>query len=125
MPRKKTDPANMPPPDVPPMPKRGKEVLYSIVVPGCDDAVKIEHARRELHERHVPRSLIHIDAAAGVVNVPRLFTLWRGDEVEQAWQQSIQKALPGALIDVADWTPAPGYPQGEIGEPTIGEPTNG
>jgi hypothetical protein len=114
MPKKKpVDPPSAP--DVPPMPARGREVVYTIVVTGCDNLVKIERARRELTARSVSASLIHIDAAAGIISVPRLHTLWQGDEAEQAWQQSIQAALPGCLIDVQDWTPAPGYPQGELG----------
>ena len=61
------------------------------------------------------------DVERGIVSVPRLFTLWQGDEAEQAWQRSIQEALPGALIDVANWTPAADYPQGDMGEPTNGQ----
>lgn len=114
MPRKKA--TDQPAPDVPPMPLRGREVVYTIVVSQCDDRVKIEAARRNLRERGIRESLIHIDAERGVVSVPRLFTLWQGDEAEQAWQRSIQNAIPHCLIDVADWTPAPGYPIGEIGE---------
>jgi len=98
------------------VPARGREVVYTIVVPGCTDTVLIERARRELVARQVHDSLIHIDTDRGVVSVPRLFTLWQGDEAEQAWQHAIQTAIPGALIDVADWTPAPGFPKGELGE---------
>ncbi len=108
----------LPHPDVPPMPQRGREVIYTIVVPGCNDTVAIERARRELVSRQVRPALIRIDVERGVVSVPRLFTLWQGDDLERVWQQSIQKALPGALIDVADWTP--GYPQSDMGEPTNG-----
>ena len=114
--------------DVPPMPARGREVVYTIVVPNCDDMVKIEHARRTLISRAVRPGLIHVyppvvnDKGALItlarVEVPRLFTLWQGDEAEQMWQRSIQNALPGVLIDVADWSLAPGYPHGEIGEKT-------
>ncbi len=117
--------------DVPPMPARGREVVYSIVVPNCDDMVKIEHARRELIARQVPAHLIRVYPpvvdddgkliTTGRVEVPRLFTIWQGDAEERLWQQSIQNALPSALIDVADWTPAPGYPQGEVGEATNGK----
>ena len=116
MPKKKPiDQIEQSAPDVPPMPQRGREVVYTIVVPNCDDRVKIGHARRTLIARHIPERKIRVEGG-NVVSVPRFVTIWQGDEAEQAWQRSIQNAIPGALIDVQDWTPAPGYPQGEIGE---------
>jgi len=101
--------------DQPDMPARSREVVYTIIVPNCTDTVLIERARRELRQHGIREALIHINAEAGTVSVPRLCTLWQGDAAERAWQQAIQNAIPGALIDVADWTPAPGYPMGEIG----------
>lgn len=118
-------------PDVPPMPQRGREVIYTIVVPNCTDLVATSRAERELTARSIPGRKMHIYppvfndkkelVTPGRVEVPRLVVVWQGDEAERLWQRSIQEALPGALIDVADWTPAPGYPQGEIGEPTDGK----
>lgn len=95
-----------------------REVVYTIMVTGLDDRVKIEAARRELEARQVMRQLIQVDEAGGTIAVPRLFTLWQGDVLERAWQQSIKAAVPNCLIDVKDWSYAPGYPQGEIGEAT-------
>ena len=115
MPKKKPIDTNEPHPDVPPMPARGREVVYTIVVPNCTDRVKIEHARLILHKHNVRPALIDIDDVAGVVSVKRLTTTWQGDEAEQSWQRTIQAALPGALIDVAEWTPASGFPKGELG----------
>ena len=99
-----------------------REVIYSMMVSGLTDNVQIDHARRALEAHQVSASLIHIYPAtidhAGHISVPRLFTLWQGDDLERLWQAAIKTALPSAIIDVADWTPAPGYPIGEIGEPT-------
>lgn len=111
---------------------RSREVIYTIVVSGCTrvdtdkkgvekivpDTVKIERTRRTLHQHGVREGLIHIDAERGIVSVKRLTTVWQGDDQEQAWQRAIQTALPGCLIDVADWTPALGYPKGDIGTAT-------
>lgn len=93
----------------------GRMVVYTIVVPGCDDLVEIERARRMLKQHGVREGLVHINVEHGIVSVPRLFTLWQGDAEEQAWQRAIQSAIPGCLIDVRDWEMAPGYPQGDIG----------
>jgi hypothetical protein len=93
-----------------------REVIYSILVTGLDDLVKLDSARRALEAHQVSAHLIHINDST--ISVPRLFTLWQGDALEQLWQEAIKAAVPSAIIDVADWTPAPGYPQGEIGVPT-------
>ena len=93
-------------------------VLYTIMVTGLTDRIKIEHARNALHARQVPIGRMIIDAEAGVLTVSRLQTFWQGDEIESAWQRSIKDAVPNCLIDVADWTHAPGYPKGEIGVAT-------
>lgn len=119
MPKKKPVDTDQGVPDVPSMPARGREVVYTIIVPNCDDTVKIERARRELIARQVSASLIHIDADTGVVSVPRLFTLWQGDEAERVWQQAIQTAIPGCLIDVSDWSYAPGFPKGDLGTEVV------
>jgi len=100
-------------PDVPALPKI-REVIYTIVVPGCDDRVKIERARRVLKDLHVREAQIHIDAENGIVSCPRLYCFWRSEAVENEWQRKIKEQLPSAIIDVADWTPAPGYPKGDL-----------
>ena len=43
--------------------------------------------------------------------VPRLCTYWKGDTEEQAWQDTLRGKVH---IEVAEWTPAPGYPQGDL-----------
>lgn len=106
-------------PDVPAVPARGREVVYSILVPNLLNTVAIETARKAIIEAGCSIGLIHIGQDS--VSVPRLYTFWRGDETEQLWQSQIKAALPTAIIDVRDWTPAPGYPQGEMGEPTNAE----
>ena len=113
-PRKK--PADIVAADIPDVPSSAAQrwVIYTIVVPNCADNVAIERARRSLNELKVPAHLIYISGTT--VSVPRLMTIWQGDQAEQTWQQSIKAALTGALIDVADWTHAIGYPQGDIGE---------
>ena len=96
--------------------KPGAEVLYSIIVPGLTDQVAIETARRTLVSNNCPVGLVHIGDNS--VSVPRLYTLWRGENAEQIWQAQIKTALPTALIDVQPWSHVPGYPQGEMGEVT-------
>lgn len=109
---------------IPEMPQH-KEVLYTILVPDCNDQVQVESAKRALSQHQISEALIFVHPAStddegkfwpGHVSVPRLFTLWQGDEKEAEWQKAIKAALPGTLIDVADWTPAPGYPIGDENE---------
>lgn len=96
--------------------KQGDEVLYSILVPNLADR-EIEHARKAIADAGCSFGLIHIEGTS--VSVPRLYTRWRGDEAERLWQTQIKAALPSALIDVRPWEPAPGYPQGNMGQEVI------
>lgn len=117
MPRKKpVEPVSIP--DIPDIPPAGsmRWVVYTIIVPLCDGTVAIERARRALEQHKIPAHLVHIDVDRGVVSVPRLTTIWQGDEPEQTWQRQIKATIPGVLIDVADWSFALGYPKGSIGE---------
>ena len=96
-----------------------REVVYTIMVPGLTTRAAVEGARTALQKHQVARHLIHVNG--DVISVPRLFTLWQGDALEKAWQEAIKAAVPGAIIDVADWTPAPGYPIGNAGVASDGE----
>ena len=56
--------------------------------------------------------------------VPRLYTHWRSETAEQAWQDNLRKAvgtMGTVVFDVQPWSPAPGYPMGEISEPSLEE----
>lgn len=105
-------------PDVPPMPK-AREVIYTILVPQCNDLVTVDRTKRLLRYYQISERLIYVHPAStddegtfwpGHVSVPRLFTLWQSDALEAAWQERIKAVLPDAQIWVKDWTPAPGYP---------------
>ncbi len=47
-------------------------------------------------------------------------TFWRGDAEEAAWQAELRRKMNAAddaaalIIESAEWTPAPGYPQGDL-----------
>lgn len=103
-----------------PRTEQRRRVVYTIMVTGLTDRVKLDRAIDTLQAHQVARHLMHISYGTGTISVPRLFTLWQGDTDEKAWQQAIKDAVPNCLIDVKDWEPAPGYPQGEMGETTNG-----
>ena len=49
--------------------------------------------------------------------IPRLNTIWRGNDVEQAWQDELRKSVGDkgtVLFDVQPWSHADGYPKGEV-----------
>lgn len=52
--------------------------------------------------------------------VPRLVTFWRGDEEERDWQETLRRKLKEVsehatvVIEANEWTPAEGYPQGDL-----------
>ncbi len=54
----------------------------------------------------------------GLIEVPRLFTAWRGDDSEQAWQErmtaEVKEHGTSIAIDVQPWSHAPGYPKGDV-----------
>lgn len=96
--------------------KPNDEIVYSLIVPNLTSAVDRDNAQRELDNHGVPANLRKTDSTT--ISVPRLYTRWRGDTEEQTWQQTIKAALPSAIIDVQPWSHAPGYPKGEIDEPS-------
>lgn len=111
-----------------PRTEQRRRVVYTIMVTGITDQVKLTHAIDTLQKHQVASHLMKITPISkdgkgniithGTISVPRLFTLWQGDAAEKAWQQAIKDAVLNCLIDVRDWEPAPGYPQGEIGVAT-------
>lgn len=104
-----------------PRTEQRRRVIYTIMVTGLTDRVKLDKAQTALEQHQVSPRLMHISADNGTISVPRILTLWQGDVTEKAWQQAIKEAAPGTvLIDVKDWEPAPGYPTGEIGDQNDG-----
>lgn len=101
--------------------KPNDEVIYAIAITGIEDTVKQKSITDEL-PKHIGAGKMRITPAApnapGRIEVPRLFTAWRGDAHEQAWQSNLMEAIKshGAsiAIDVQPWTPAVGYPQGDL-----------
>lgn len=109
--------------------KENDEVIYTIEITGIKSQADLDAIAKDL-PHHIGAGKMVIlpvtKTAPGLIKVPRLFTSWRGDAPEQAWQQSVMEAVKGAAskgaaskgascaIDVQTWTPAPGYPQGDI-----------
>lgn len=101
----------------------GAEVIYSITISSLDNG-GIKHLSNHLGRHGIPESYRHITPAAdglpGQIDVPRLFTHWRGDADEQAWTEALRsdvtKLEPTCqfALGVAPWAPLPGYPQGAI-----------
>jgi len=73
--------------------------------------------QKSLSDLGIPMSKQKVDVVSKVIHVERLFTRYRGVDSEQVWQDSITK-ICDATFAISTWTPLPGYPQGEIGEPT-------
>lgn len=107
--------------------RKDEEVVYTIEIIGFTDPHTARTISDCLSRRQVPSHYHRIvlpiasaDPEPGAVLVPRLFTRWRGDLEEETWQESLKTAKPleglEVAISVAPWSPAPGYPQGEIGE---------
>ncbi len=100
--------------------KPNDEVIYSIAITGIKGLVAQGAISKELPQ-HIGTGKMRItpatNTAPGLIEVPRLFTTWRGDEQEQAWQARLMEVVKerGAsiAIDVQPWDYAPGYPQGD------------
>ncbi len=79
---------------------------------------KSTHTVRDVLKQAVPESAIKESGKSLII--PRIVTFWRGDADEQAWQSELRRKLNDAdpaaalIIEAAEWTPAPGYPQGDI-----------
>lgn len=90
----------------------GDEVVYSILLKN----IHIKGASDFLANNGCPRNLHQVTPGAqaekGDIAVPRLLTFWQGDAHEQAWQKKLTEHYP-AVVTVAPWSPAPGYPIGD------------
>ena len=90
----------------------GTYAVYTISVS------KSTHTVRDVLKQAVPESAIKESGKSLII--PRLVTFWRGDTEEQAWQDDLRRRLNNAddsaalIIESAEWTPAPGYPQGDL-----------
>ncbi len=101
--------------------KENDEVIYTIAITGIRTMVEQKSITDEL-PKHVGAAKTVIfpamNSAPGQITIPRLFTSWRGDTAEQAWQTSLMEAVKShrasITIDVQPWSPAPGYPMGDI-----------
>lgn len=94
----------------------GDHVIYSLEVTGvpADRTSKVE---KDLKKVGVPlgsQVWSRSATAAPVLRVVRLFTNWRGNDEEMAWQSSVVDAV-GSLgvvsISAKPWKPLPGYPK--------------
>lgn len=92
--------------------KPGDYAVYTISVS------KSTHTVRDVLKQSVPETAIK--QSGNSLIIPRLVTYWRGDADEVAWQNSLRSRLRDAdesaalIIEAAEWTPAPGYPQGDL-----------
>lgn len=92
--------------------KPGTYAVYTISVS------KSTHTVRDVLKQAVPKTAIKESGKSLVI--PRLVTFWRGDVEEQAWQDDLRRRMNNAdedaalIIESAEWTPAPGYSQGDL-----------
>ena len=101
--------------------KENDEVIYTISITGITKLADQDAIVKALPS-YIGAGKMAIlpvtKTAPGLINVPRFFTAWRGDESEKHWQERITDAVKehGAsiAIDVQPWTPAEGYPQGDL-----------
>ena len=101
--------------------KENDTVIYTISISGVKNLVNQEAIVREL-PKLIGSGKMNVTPATpktpGMIDVPRLFTSWRGDASEQAWQQSVMEIAKehGAsiAIDVQPWSHATGYPKGDL-----------
>ena len=92
--------------------KAGTYAVYTISVS------KSTHTVRDVLKQFVPEGTIKESGKSLII--PRLCTFWRGDTEEQAWQDDLRRRMNNAdedaalIIESAEWTPAPGYPQCDL-----------
>ncbi len=90
----------------------GTYAVYTISVS------KSTHTVRDVLKQAVPETAIKESGKSLIIS--RLCTFWRGDAEEQHWQAELRRKLNDAdpaaalIIESAEWTPAPGYPQGNL-----------
>lgn len=95
------------------------EVIYTITITDVRKQNDLSEMAKAL-PAHIGSGKMRIapvsQVAPGSIDVPRLFTHWRGDASEQTWQEKVKEVVgsKGTLaITVVPWNYAPGYPQGE------------
>ena len=84
-------------------------VLYTITVTGIDPInMPIVAQKLGYQDKQVE--------ASGTIRIERVYTRWRGDAAETAWQNDLRTIIGKAgtvAFAVRPWTHAPGYPKGE------------
>jgi hypothetical protein len=100
--------------------KEHDEVIYTIMITGIETLSKQDAIVKEL-PNFIGTGKMEIGPATktapGLIDIPRLFTTWRGNDAEKAWQERLTEAVKehnaSIAIDVQPWNYAPGYPQGD------------
>lgn len=101
--------------------KENDECIYTIAITGIKGLINQKALTDEL-PKHVGGVKMRITPAMittpGTITIPRLYTFWRGDTSEQAWQSAIMEMVKergaACAIDVQPFAHAPGYPQGDL-----------
>lgn len=101
--------------------KPNDEVIYTIAITGIKNTVNQKSITDEL-PKHVGSAKMVITPpqpnAPGSITIPRLYTFWREDYQEKAWQEVLMQTIKGygasIAIDVQPFTHAHGYPQGDV-----------
>ena len=94
--------------------KENDEVIYTLSITGITKL-----ADQDAIVSRLPNLIGagKMQIAPGLIEIPRLYTRWRGDASEQAWQESVMGVAKehgaSCAIDVQPWSHAPGYPQGD------------
>jgi len=86
------------------------EVIYAITVTGIADIDMPIVAQKLGHESKQVQS-------PGTITIARLYTRWRGDAAELAWQNELRMTIGDArtvIFDVQPWSHALGYPMGDM-----------
>ena len=92
--------------------KPGTYAVYTISVSKATFTV------RDVLKQAIPESTVK--QRGEILVIPRLVTFWRGDAEEEAWQAELRRKMNAAdedaalIIESAEWTPAPGYQQGDL-----------
>ncbi len=101
--------------------KVNDEVIYTISITGIK-GLAAQNAIMQFLPHHIGSSKVQIAPATGktpgTITIPRLFTRWREDYQETAWQNILMEAVKGhgasIAIDVQPWSHAAGYPTGDV-----------
>lgn len=95
------------------------EVIYTITITEVKKQSNLADMVKALPS-HIGNAKMQIapvtKTAPGMIEIPRMFTRWRGDTSELVWQKTVTDIVGDngkITISVQPWTYAPGYPQGE------------